>query len=233
MGSNYGFVSTSFYRALEWVWHFVYLQLLFLFSMLFGLIIFGLFPAFYSVNVVMDRWIKGDKQFSIFNVFMTSFKNHFFIANGYGLAFSLGLYILTFNYRYLEVVTGFEHTILAVGWVITVVLFGVVSLYLFPARILTKARGKALVKNSVILALAAPISLILLLVSILALMAVLYLVPGMIPFLSVSLFSFLIIGQLQLVVKRLQYKQIQREDQDEALPISETTRTYLKESTTS
>lgn len=230
MGSNYGFVSTSFYRALEWVWHFVYLQLLFLFMSLCGFILFGMFPAFYSVHVVMDRWMQGDKHFSIFKVFLNSFKQHFFIANGYGVLFFLGVYIVTFNYRYLEMVSGFEHTLLAVGWGITVALFGVISLYIFPTRILTKVKGRALVKNSLILALAAPASFVLLLVSILALGFVLYLVPGLIPFLSVSLFSFLIIGQLQRVVRKLQSKQEQVNYEKGALQVSKSDGASVKES---
>ena len=234
MGSNYGFVSTSFYRALEWLWHFVYLQLLWLFSTLLGLVVFGFFPALYSTHVVMSRFVKGDRQFSIFKVFAASYRQHFFTANGYGLLFVFGVYLLTFNFNYLKVVSGLEHTLLSTCWVMGLVLFTVVSLYLFPTRILTEVKGKALIKNSLILALGAPLSFILLIVSIMALGFALYMVPGLIPFLSVTPFSFLVMGQLYTVVNRMIRKQavLAEEPLEETIkePIA-TARTTLKEKT--
>ncbi len=234
MGSNYGFVSTSFYRALEWLWHFVYVQLLWLFSTLLGLIFFGFFPALYSTHVVMSRFVKGDKQFSIFKVFTKSYKQHFFTANGYGFLFVLGVYLLTFNFNYLKIVSGLEHTLLSIGWVIGLSLFAVISLYLFPTRILTEAKGKILIKNSLILALGAPVSFILLIVSFIALGFVLYQVPGLIPFLSITPFSFLLISQLNAVVNRMVRKQAAwAEDQSGKTKTEqiETTRPNLMEKT--
>jgi len=234
MGSNYGFVSTSFYRALEWLWHFLYLQLLWLFSTLLGLVVFGFFPALYSTHVVMSRFVKGDRQFSIFKVFATSYRQHFFIANGYGLLFVFGVYLLTFNFNYLKVVAGLEHTFLSIGWVIGVSLFAIISLYLFPTRILTEAKGKALLKNSLILALGAPVSFVLLLVSLVALGFSLYMVPGLIPFLSVTPFSFLVMGQLHAVVNRMIRKQAvltEKPLEETKKERSTTARAMLKEKT--
>lgn len=234
MGSNYGFVSTSFYRGLEWLWHFVYVQMLFLFSTLIGLGLFGFFPALYSTHSVMERFVKGDKQFSIFKVFVQSYKQHFFVANGYGFLFMLGVYILTFNFNYLKIATGLEHTFLSVGWVIGAALFIVVSLYLFPTRILTEAKGKALIKNSIILALGAPISFILLVASVGVLGLVLYMIPGLIPFLSITPFSFLLMGQLHVVVDRMIRKQAAWEEEnsgEEKASSLNTLPSYLKEKT--
>lgn len=207
MSNNYGFVSTGFYRLLLWVWHFMLVNLLWLGFSLLGLIVFGIFPATMASMEIMRRFIEGEKEFNIVKSFYESFKREFWRANGWGLILGVVFYIIWFNYNYLGTVVGLQHTILSLGWYITVLLFALELLYLFPTYLYSGLKGKLLFKNSLLVALASPLSLISLIISIGMVAYVLYIVPGLIPFGAAPVLSWIVMWNISHAFRRIENKQ--------------------------
>lgn len=216
MGNNYGFVSTGFYRLLEWLWFFIYLNLLWLGFTLLGVIVVGVLPATLAVMAVMQRFVTGDKDFSIFRSFFEAFKTHFFKANIIGLFIGVLSYLLWFNYHYLLTTTGGEAILLALGWNVTLVVVIVFVLYSFPLYLYQPKHLKTLVKDSLLLVLATPLSFLSMVISVGLVGAFLSIVPGMIPFLGIALLSWVMMWNMHQALLRVARKKDRLENHPNA-----------------
>lgn len=115
----------------QWIYNFMALQILALFYILKGAIIFGLFPTISSLMHIFYKWIvHQDYDLSIPKEFKTFYHDSFWESNkiGWLLTFTgsvlwIDLYI---SYHYIQSVI--IHSIL----LILFILFLIVSAYLFP-----------------------------------------------------------------------------------------------------
>lgn len=209
MENNYGFINTKFYRLMEWIWRLAYLNLLWLGFSLLGLVIFGLFPATTALYTVLRKWLKGEPDVQIFKTFFDAYKNDFIKANGLGYIL-LGVgYILWFNFRYLGVATGIEHTILSLGWMVSTFLFVLITLFVFPVYIHYDLPFFGNFKMALLLALTNPLALFSLILSLVLAYTLFSYIPGLIPFYLVSIIGWLIMWNASHAFRRLDQKKEQ------------------------
>ncbi|MBM7677058.1 YesL family protein [Gracilibacillus alcaliphilus] len=206
MNNNYGFISTRFYRIMEWIWRLAYLNILWIFFTLIGLGVFGVFPATASIYAVNRKWLLGDSEIPIFKVFWTSFKENFFKANMLGITLVVIGYVLYFNVNYLSVSSGMEHTLLSGFFYITVVCYFFLLCYLFPIFVHFELTFFRYFMVAIIIPFTTPFTLISTLVSLAIALYMLYLFPGLIPFFAVSVLSWLIMWNSTHAFRRIENK---------------------------
>ncbi|MCZ0704283.1 putative membrane protein YesL [Natronobacillus azotifigens] len=209
MENNYGFIHTKFYRAMEWIWRFAYLNLLWLAFSLVGFVIFGLFPATAALFAVVRKWLIGDPDVSVFKTFFETYKKDFIKANGLGYLLLPVGYILLFNFQYIGEANGIEHTILSIGWVMSALLFITVAVFLFPVYVHYELPFFRNFKVALLLALSSPLTIASLILSVLLAYTLFYLVPGLIPVFLTSVFGWLFMWNATHAFRRLEQKKDQ------------------------
>lgn len=217
MENNYGFLSTRFYRLMEWIWRFAYLNILWLVFTLLGLGIFGVFPATASVYSVIRKWLIKDPDTAIFSVFWSSYKAHFLGANSLGYCLIVMGYILYFNYNYLAVISGFEHTFVLFFWFITVTIYLLLVLFLFPVYVHYQLKFLQYFKAAIWVAVANPLALISMILGLIIGSYLFRFIPGLIPFFSVSILLSLIMWNAVHAFERIERKKQRLANNEDSL----------------
>lgn len=215
--NNYGLVSTRFYRLAEWIWRFAYVNLLWLGFTLLGLGFLGIFPATVAVYAVLRKWLTKDTEVSIIRVFWATFKQDFLRANILGYILSAFGFFIWYNYQYLSVATGTEHTIILIFWCIAVVLFILLALFLFPIYVHVDLPLFKYFKTTILIAIASPLSLITVGLGIWIALQIFSSVPGLIPFYSVSVVGWLIMWATLQAFQRIERKRERIENNEDTL----------------
>lgn len=210
-------VSTRFYRLAEWIWRFAYVNLLWLGFTLLGLGFLGIFPATVAVYTVLRKWLTKDTEVSIIKIFWFTFKQDFLRANILGYILSVLGFFIWYNYQYLSIATGTEHTIILIFWCIAVVLFILLALFLFPVYVHFDLPLFKYFKTTILIAIASPLSLITVGVGIWIAVQIFYTVPGLIPFYSVSTIGWLIMWATLQAFQRIERKRERIENNEDTL----------------
>ena len=205
--NNYGMISTGFYRIAEWIWRFAYVNLLWLGFTLLGLGFLGIFPATVAVYAVLRKWLTKETEVSIFKVFWATYKQDFLRANILGYILSAFGFVIWYNYQYLGLATGVEHTIILIFWLIAFVLFVLLAVFLFPVYVHYDLPLLKYFKTTILVAVASPLALITVGLSLWIAVQLFYLVPGLIPFYSVSVIGWLIMWATLQAFQRIERKQ--------------------------
>jgi uncharacterized membrane protein YesL len=90
------------YRMIE----LAYINLLWIFFTLVGLIAFGIFPATAAMFAVVRKLIRDEKKFKILPTFWTLFRTDFLKTNGFGLIFLVIGYFFYFDFYFLQLNSG-------------------------------------------------------------------------------------------------------------------------------
>lgn len=215
--NNYGLISTRFYRMTEWIWRFAYVNLLWLGFTLLGLGFLGIFPATVAVYAIVRKWLTGETEVSIIKLFWSTFKTDFLRANILGYILSAIGFVLWYNYQYLTIATGFEHTVILIFWLITVGLFVLLILFLFPVYVHFKMPLFQYFKATITIALASPLALISVGIALWIGFQLFSFIPGLIPFYSVSITGWLIMWATLQALQRIERKKERIKNNEDSL----------------
>ncbi|MDQ0255902.1 putative membrane protein YesL [Evansella vedderi] len=199
-------MSSSFYRICEWIWRMCYVNLLWLGVTFLGLVIFGIVPATVAMLSIFRKWLMGETDIPIYRTFVDSLKKDFIKVNILAFIFAVIGYILYFNYQYLGIIEGMQHGILSIGWYLGMFLFVITLMYVFPIYVHFEMRLFQYIKTALVIALANPLALFSLLVSLGLALYLFYLVPGLIPFFGSSIIGFLIMWAAYMSIERIDRK---------------------------
>ncbi|TMW70935.1 YesL family protein [Alteribacter natronophilus] len=100
-----------------------------------GLGVFGFFPAAAALLAVVRKWLMEGMDIPLFRTFAASYKSEFVKANLYGFLIVLYGWVLFVNYQYMQIATGWLQPVIAVGFIITAVLFLLTVTFLFPSLV--------------------------------------------------------------------------------------------------
>lgn len=185
MSSNGGF-----YRILEWLVRFVYINMLWIGFSLAGLILFGFFPATVSLFAVTRKWLNGQKEIAIFSYFLKTFKESFFQANlifylmaGFG-------YSLYFYGQIIQSLNGITYMAASTVWISIIIIFSVLLLYLFPAYVHFNLPTFMYFKYAFLIGITSPVQTLLMLLNSIAIILFFLSIPTLIPFFFGSFLSF-------------------------------------------
>ncbi|HZH58404.1 MAG TPA: DUF624 domain-containing protein [Metabacillus sp.] len=197
-----------FYSFSVWVMKLAFLNILWIGFVCFGFVIFGLFPATAATFSICRSWALKDYDISIFNQFYSVYKKEFVKSNKTGLILVIVGLILYFDIRILQetnisFLKPFVLFFYAAGC-----LFLLSIPYVFPVLIHYETNAFKIIKSSLLLMLVHPLYTITIIASIFCISFILMLFPGVIPFLGVSILSFVIMWISHLVFTKNEAKQL-------------------------
>lgn len=182
------------YRICEWIMRFAYINILWIFFTLLGLIVFGAAPASAAMFTISRKWVMGNQDTPIFSVFWDTYRKEFVKSN---LVTFFMLLIGFFLYIDIQLFQQMENII---SYVISFILMGVFLIYfaacfyLFPLIVHYEIKVFQYIKYSFLYAVSYPMHSILMIVSTVIIYFVVTAIPGLLPVLSVGPLSVLIIS---------------------------------------
>lgn len=174
----------------EWLWRFLYVNILWLLFLFPGLVVFGLFPSTAAMFTVVRNWVTGDIHEPIFRVFWRAYKKYFVEANLLFLSFMLAGCILYLDYRFLQAEDGTIAQLLYFPFFTVIFLFSLMAMYIFPVFVHYDLKTRQVIKNSFLVMIVSPISTLTMLVVIVAFYFTISHLLVLFPIIGVSVFAY-------------------------------------------
>ncbi|UOE93045.1 YesL family protein [Alkalihalobacillus sp. LMS39] len=201
----------GFYRVSVIISRLAYMNLLWMLFTLVGFGLFGIMPATVALFAVMRKWIIQNEEFPLFSTFWQCYKAEFVKANGFGLFFAFFGFVLYINFSLAAEQVIWMTVIRYVLLVLTIV-FLMTFLLFFPVYVHVKSKGTHYIKSAFLLSIAYPQYMILMGIAIVAVQYVLMFLPGLIPFFTASLISYVMTKIASIIFKIVENKQPIQED---------------------
>ena len=173
------------YRMIE----LAYINLLWIFFTLVGLIAFGIFPATAAMFAVVRKLIRGEEKFKILPMFWTLFRTDFLKTNGFGLIFLVISYCFYFNFYFLQLNSGELQFLFPV--LIFILISSIITLlFFFPVYVHFNLKFFQYIKQSFLIAITSPIEVFTIGALAGSIYSVATLYPGIIPLFTGSVFAY-------------------------------------------
>lgn len=202
MSNLTGHLSTGF----DWFLRLVYINLLWLGFTLLGLVLFGLGPATTSMFTVMKKWVTGQEDIKIFATFWQTYKKDFFRANLLVFCLLSAGSLLYVDFLFIGYFEGGVATALSGILLLFVIVFMIILIYVFPVFVSYKLKPVQYIQYAIHFGISSPLSIVIILLSILLMYYLILLIPATLPFLSVSVISFVIMRQTQGTITKIENK---------------------------
>ncbi|MDL4840270.1 YesL family protein [Aquibacillus rhizosphaerae] len=204
----------GFYTISQWVMRFVYINLLWIFFTILGLIFFGLMPATISMFTVIRKWIMKQTDIPIFQTFFITYKKEFLKSNLFMVVILVVGVFLYFNLRYAGfMVDSTIYPILLGGFIITTFLYMMLVIYIAPVYVHFNLSFAQYVKYAIMIGATNLHYSITIIVSICGIYYISMKVPGLVPFFSISVSAYIIMFGANLAFNNLVKKKQQLEQQ--------------------
>lgn len=190
------------YRGSEWIMRLAFLNILWIAFSLLGLVVLGLFPATVAMFAVTRKWVMGDTEIPIFKEFWEVYKAEFKQANLLGLIIVILGFFLYFDLRFTQAQDGLLGYLrfFFLGFIL---IYFVMTLYLFPVFTHYKLKTLEYIKRSFIFAIGRPLHSLIMVVFTIAVSYLMMFIPGLIPFYSGSVTSLLLMWGASLSFPKL------------------------------
>lgn len=179
------------YRFCEWIMKLAYLNILWLFFTLIGLVFLGLGPATMAMFSVTRKWISGDKDIPVFPLFWQNYKDSFWRSNMLFYIYFLIIYLLSVYYQVIRELDGMIGGLFVVITLVTACFLLFVILVSLPLFSHAKLSIYHYLKYSAMIVVSNPFHMLALALAILLIGIVFLLLPGLLPFFSGSVLSLM------------------------------------------
>src|SRR5690554_2101428 len=122
--------TSTIYRATEWITRLAYLNLLWIFFTLTGLLLFGFFPSTLAMYAIVRDWLNGKTDIVIFKNFWNYYKTEFVKSNLLGLFLITIIVLIGLDIYYVQMN---DFTWISIPLYAMILLFILFLFYLFPA----------------------------------------------------------------------------------------------------
>ncbi|MGE6257230.1 YesL family protein [Heyndrickxia sporothermodurans] len=206
---NMNTVVGKFYSVSEKVMKIFYIHILWIGFSLLGEVILGFFPATVSMFSVLRKWLMNEET-GITRLFWNTYRMEFVKANKLGGILVLLAYLLYVNFSLSKLTSGFTHLIIFLFLLMLIILFCVLLLYIFPVYVHFDMKIREYLSLSIMLGISFPFHTILMVIGCTLLYIVFSLLPGLIPFVSISLIGIVIMFIALNVFKRIHTGEVQK-----------------------
>lgn|SRR5690606_31929158 len=195
-----------FYILATWMLRLAYLNILWLFFTLVGLVFFGLFPATSAMFTITRKWIfLGERNLKLFKTFWTAYKHDFLKQNGYGLIFLLVGYFIYYDITFIQLNPGkFSFLIPVIILIFTGSM--ITLLFFFPVFVHFKLSFFQYIKQALLIGISSILELVGMIASIFLIYGMVVLLPGTIPLFTGSVLAVAITFLSQRAFKRIAIK---------------------------
>jgi uncharacterized membrane protein YesL len=177
------------FTVCEWIMKLAYINLLWIFFSLAGLLIFGIMPASIALFTIVRKWLMKDSDIPIWRTFLTVYRKEFKRSNILGLFLSLGGAFIDFDFLFLRTISGFLQTALLVPLLIIAAFYMITLLYIFPVYVHYDLKSIDYVKNAFFVGVLNFHITILMVVALSAIIFSILYMPALFPFFSVALIA--------------------------------------------
>ncbi|MGY4691029.1 YesL family protein [Salibacterium sp. K-3] len=179
-------------RLPEWMLRFAYLNVLWIFFSLSGLIIFGFFPATTAMFSIVRKWLKGEVETPVFKTFWNNYKTDFFKSNKLGLLITVTGVSLYVYYILIQQIDGTMSYILRYLSLLVSFIYILTLLYVFPVFAHYETKVMSMIKTSFLVMIVSPVSTLMTMAGMTLLYFTAFYLPGLIPVFGGSVLSFLL-----------------------------------------
>ncbi|UOE95405.1 YesL family protein [Alkalihalobacillus sp. LMS39] len=180
------------YQLCEWIVRLAYLNLLWVFFSLLGLVIFGVMPATVATYTVIRKWLRGEVDIPILSTFFQTVKQEFLKANAFGFVLGTIAFIIYFDFVLLQQVQGAIQSFIFASLLILVLLVSIMGVFLFPVYVHYKFSFFRYFQKAVLFGFISPLYTLTILFSLVAVYYVFAYIPGIFIFFGASLPAFII-----------------------------------------
>ncbi|MDQ0255882.1 putative membrane protein YesL [Evansella vedderi] len=171
----------------------LYLQLLWVIFTLLGFVILGISPATLSLFIVIRKWLREkQRQISFGKLYWQTYKEEFIKGNILGWGFGLIGYFIIVNILLLKYIDNYFKIVVLVLVIAVAFIFIIMLIYIFPVYAHFKVPYLRYVTLTLIIAVSFPVHTVGIIVGLFVLYYLFIYVPGLIPFVSVSLVAVFI-----------------------------------------
>lgn len=167
--------TSTIYRATEWITRLAYLNLLWIFFTLTGLLLFGFFPSTLAMYAIVRDWLNGKTDIVIFKNFWNYYKTEFVKSNLLGLFLITIIVLIGLDIYYVQMN---DFTWISIPLYAMILLFILFLFYLFPAFTHFDLNLFPLIKNTFFIMLISPLHTLLIIICIGALFIFINVFPG-------------------------------------------------------
>ncbi|WP_026584049.1 YesL family protein [Bacillus sp. J33] len=183
------------FSVCEWIMKLAYVNLLWFFFTIAGLIVFGIMPATVSLFTIVRKWQMKETELPIWETFLSAYKKEFRKSNLLGLMLLLIGGFLILDFIFLKQIAGFLKLVLFAPLLIISGLYLITLLYIFPVYVHYDLKITDYIKNSCLVGILHLHMTLLLIGAAASLIFLMFYQPSFIPFFStVSLGWILMYG---------------------------------------
>ncbi len=183
------------FSVCEWIMKLAYVNLLWFFFTIAGLIVFGIMPATVSLFTIVRKWQMKETELPIWETFLSAYKKEFRKSNLLGLMLLLIGGFLILDFIFLKQIAGFIKLVLFAPLLIISGLYLITLLYIFPVYVHYDLKITDYIKNSCLVGILHLHMTLLLIGAAASLIFLMFYQPSFIPFFStVSLGWILMYG---------------------------------------
>ncbi|WP_347862287.1 DUF624 domain-containing protein [Salimicrobium sp. PL1-032A] len=175
-----------------WLMRAAYINILWILFTILGLGVFGFFPATVAMFSISRQWlVKKDTSLTIFKRFVQVYKQEFFPANGHGLIFFALGYILYVDVTFLIVSEGWVTNLWPLAVILGMIYLSTLVFY-FPVKATFEIGFFGYLRQALFIGLASPVQLFTVILTAAAMVALIYVLPGLLLMLAGSVPAFLL-----------------------------------------
>lgn len=187
-----GGIMGGFHRFSSWMMKVTYLNLLWVLFTIAGLVLFGIGSSTIALFTILRKMTISDEDFKIFPVFKNEFLKNILV--GMKITFLYGCIgiVIYFDILYFNQFENIVYNILVAFLYLIMIFFFLAVSYIFPLYSHFEMKTFEYVKNSFLFPLFAPLQSLLLVCALFLCTILFALVPGLLPFIGVSLPAYII-----------------------------------------
>ncbi|GAB2536816.1 DUF624 domain-containing protein [Gracilibacillus alcaliphilus] len=198
-----GFMS----KLVMWIVQLAYLNLLWILFSLIGVVFLGIAPATLALIVCCKQLMQGREDTSLFRNFVRTFFQNFIPSNSiFCVLTAVGLLFYTYTAILASLDGGLYYLVLFV-FVSTVIPFLLVTMYILPVMSQYKVSLLTAIKYAFVTAIVSPLTSMMLLIVLMGIVVLLSIFPVLIPFYSISLFTFSLTFFSQRIFRKMERKE--------------------------
>ncbi|MFI8687577.1 YesL family protein [Rossellomorea sp. NPDC077527] len=168
-----------------------YMNILWIFFTLLGLVGFGFFPATVSLFTIGRKWLMGEEPLPIFHTFWHTYKREFIKSNGFSLIFIVIGYVLYYDFTFVGMNSG-KLTFLVPVLVLILIAYIITLLFFFPVYVHFDLTFWKTLKQTLLIAWTSPFEAFQIVLACGLLYGAVNLLPGIVPFFTGSVLSMIV-----------------------------------------
>ncbi|WP_226675766.1 YesL family protein [Rossellomorea aquimaris] len=168
-----------------------YMNILWIFFTILGLVGFGFFPATVSLFTVARKWLMGEEPLPIFHTFWHTYKKEFLKSNGFAIIFTVIGYVLYYDFTFVGMNSG-KLTFLVPVLVLILIAYVITLLFFFPVYVHFDLSFWKTLKQTLLIALTSPLEAVQIALAGVLIYGAVNLLPGILPFFTGSVLSMIV-----------------------------------------